>query len=401
MTWQTDGRLGAITNGMEMTRDAEDRFGSILMLSFTFPPDVGGVETHLTDLVREINKRPSLHAEVCAYKPIVTRVKQYRAFEQIGNVRVRRWWWFGGAHGGNIFRSLECWPLLLFLYVTPYFLIRAFFFMLAHHRNIHLIHVHGLNMAFVGWILGGLFRKPVVMQTHAIYSFQAGSWFANAARFVLEHMRVILTLSNASKRELLAIGVPPDIVGDFRYWIDLDRFSPAPAPPAGRPTVLFVGRLISIKGGAVVCRLAERLPDMQFVIVGDGPDRGPIEDAAGRLQNLRYVGLVANEDLPSFYRAAHVTLVPSQYPEGFGRVICESLACGTPVIASDVGGIRDAMDESVGIFSSPDEESLLAALHRLIQDDALLARLRAGCRPYAERHCGPGNAEAILSLYAP
>jgi glycosyltransferase involved in cell wall biosynthesis len=371
------------------------------MLSFTFPPDVGGVETHLTDLVSAINRRPDLAVKVCTYKPIVTAVRHYQPRERLANVDIRRWWWFGGMHGGNIFRSLEGSPSLLFLYVTPYFLTRAFLFMLIQHRNVDLIHVHGLNMAFVGWILGTVFRKPVIMQTHAIYSFQSGSWFACVARHVLCRMNAILTLSNASKRELLTIGVPPAIVGEFRYWIDLALFSPSEEPPAGPFSVVFVGRLIDIKGGAVVCRLAERLPDVQFAIIGDGPDRARIEAAAQRLPNLRWMGLIANQELPPIYRSAHVTIVPSQYPEGFGRVISESLACGTPVIASDVGGIRDAIDDTVGILSRPDEESMLEAVERLRHDRELYMQLRRQCRPYAERNCGLANAESILALYRP
>jgi len=367
----------------------------VLLLAFTFPPDVGGVETHLTDLVREMKKRADVQMFVCSYKPIVTDVHEYQRRETDGNVEIRRWWWFGG----NLFRKLEPWPLLLFLYVTPYFLLRALLFMLGHAPRIDVIHVHGLNMAFVGWLLGACFGKRVVMQTHALYSFNPASLFGKVARFTLSRMSKILTLSTPSKQELVTLGVPAKLVGDYRYWIDLDKFAPTEKVREGF-SALFVGRLIDIKGASVVCALAERFPDTKFVIAGDGPDRPCVEETARRLPNLQYAGLVRNDSLPAYYRAADVTLVPSQYPEGFGRVIAESLACGTPVVASNIGGIPDAMDESVGILSALDVDSFAAALRRMMEDKALYDRCRRNARPFAERHFSAANADAIFGAYS-
>lgn len=82
----------------------------------------------------------------------------------------------------------------------------------------------------------------------------------------------------------------------------------------------------------------------------------------------------------SGYQAADLTIVPSQYTEGFGRVICESLACGTPVVASKIGGIPDAMDETVGILSSIDVDSFAKALQRISEDRALYERCRLRIR---------------------
>jgi glycosyltransferase involved in cell wall biosynthesis len=96
-----------------------------------------------------------------------------------------------------------------------------------------------------------------------------------------------------------------------------------------------------------------------------------------------------------YYRVADVTLVPSQYPEGFGRVIAESLACGTPVIASNIGGIPDAMDESVGILSALDAESFSAAL-RMMEDRTLYERCRRNARPFAVQRFSAANAATIF-----
>ena len=380
----------------------------VLLLTLTFEPDVGGVETHLSDLVREVKRRPDLRMFVCSYKPIVTNISQYRSRASQGNVDIRRWWWFGGSCGGNLFRKFEPYPALLFLYITPYFLLRALLFMLIHGQKVDVIHVHGLNMAFIGVLLARLFGKRVIMQTHALYNLQPGSLFGRVARWTLRRMDRVLTLSTPSKVELVALGIPAAIVGDYRYWIDLQSFSERDKLKSKEKlswpttfTVLFVGRLIDIKGAQIVCELAERFPQLRFVIVGDGPDKPRVEEAAARLPNLHHVGLVKNTDLPVYYQAADLTIVPSQYPEGFGRVISESLACGTPVIASNIGGIPDAMDGTVGILSGLDVSCFAGALSRMCADKPFYDSCRRHARSYAEQHAGAANADIIFNVYSP
>jgi len=219
-------------------------------------------------------------------------------------------------------------------------------------------------------------------------------------------MSAVLSLGSASRDELVALGVPADRVTAYRYWIDLNRFSSGDKAAAKQTqswpatfTVLFVARLMDIKGTRVVCKLAERFPQLRFVVAGDGPDKPAVLEAARRLPNLHYAGLVQNTDLPALYRAADLTLVPSLYPEGFGRVICESLACGTPVVASRVGGIPDAMDETVGTLCAPDEESFAQALRQMLENRDRYARCQQNARAYAERRFSAANADVIFAAY--
>lgn len=372
----------------------------VYIISFTYPPDVGGVETHLENLVEELRKEHAVY--VSTYKPIVTDIKEYQKKETKENLVVHRYWWFGG----NLFRKLESSPLLLFLYITPYLLLRSFLFLFWNSKKVDVIHVHGLNSAFIGVILSRMFRKRVVMQTHALYSFQRTSLMARVARWVLNKMDAIVTLCTASKQELLDIGVSPALVHDYRYWIDLDRFADRDKAEAKAHlgwenafTILFVGRLIDIKGADIVVRLAESVPDVQFVIIGDGPDKENVIHKAQTRKNLRYEGLVPNKDLGVYYNAADVAIVPSQYPEGFGRVICESLASGTPVIASNVGGIPDAMDETVGILCEREYHAYEDAVTTLSRDRRRYRAMRKKARAYAEEHFACKNSGQITKHY--
>jgi glycosyltransferase involved in cell wall biosynthesis len=364
----------------------------VLVLSQTYPPDVGGVETHLSDLTAAFTKHPDWRVWMVTYKPIVTDVNTYHSFEQQGNVTIRRFWWFGG----NLFRKLEPCPPLMFLYIVPYFMCRLFFYILPRMKEIDVIHVHGINMAVVGWVFGSLFHKRVVFQSHALYAFKQGSAFAKVVAFLLKRMNAILALCMASKEEFITLGVPAERISVYRYWIDLKRFTANERTPNDVFTAFFVGRLIGIKGEDWVIELAKRFPDILFKIAGGGPNEKKVIAAAKQIANLDYLGLIPNNQLHNYYRTADVLLVPSQYPEGFGRVICEALACGTPVIASNIGGIPDAMDNTVGVLCDLDIENFVAALLQMSEDRAWHRALKANARLFAERQFSDRNAEAIM-----
>ncbi len=373
----------------------------VLVLSQTFPPDVGGVETHLADLTEAFQKQHlDWRVWMVAYKPIVTNVKSYLPMEIQGNVTIRRFWWLGG----NLFRRLEKAPALMVFYIVPYFMIRLFCYMLPKMREVDVIHVHGINMALVGLVFGKLFHKRVVFQSHALYSFAPKSAFAKVTAFLLKRMDAVLTLCQASKDEFVRLGVPVEKITVYRYWIDLERFNVVDraSPQAIQPhvvTAFFVGRLIGIKGENVVIELARRFPNIHFKIAGGGPNQQMVVDAAKNMSNLEYVGLVPNQKLYAYYQAADVVLVPSQYPEGFGRVICEALACGTPVLASNIGGIPDAMDNTVGVLCDLSVDSFAAALQRMITDKEWYNSLKERTRIYAERQFSSSNAKIIFDQY--
>lgn len=378
----------------------ENEKKSVLIISGTFPPDMGGVETHLSDLMQAVKDEREVF--VCTHKPIVTDVDSYKPFEKDGKAEIRRFWWFGG----NLFRKLEPFPILLFLYMTPYLLIRTFFFMLFNSKKVDVIHAHGLNAVFITAVLKKIFAKKAVAQTHALYSFSPKSFFAKIAASALNVMDTILTLCEASKEELKSIGVKEGKIVRYTYWVDLSRFSDMDKDKAkekagfeNKFSVFFVGRLIEIKGAEIVVELAKRFKDINFVIAGDGPDKSSAIEADKTLQNFSFLGRIDNSKLNTYYSAADLCIVPSQYPEGFGRVICESLACGTPVLASNLGGIPDAIDESVGILSQPDIESFAKNLKLLMQDMDRYESMRKSASEYAKRKFSINNYKAITGAY--
>lgn len=367
----------------------------VLMLPQTCPPDVGGVETHVLDLIASLKNHLDYRTWIVAYKPIVTAIKTYLPVEVQGHVTIRRFWWLGG----NLFRKLESSPPLVFLYIVPYFMVRLFFYLLPRARKIDVIHAHGINMAVVGLVFAKLFHKRVVFQSHALYAFKPGSLFAKVAAFVLTRMDAVIALCEKSRQEVIGLGVDPKKTSLYWHWVDLHRFTPVGKRTNPVFTAFFAGRLMEIKGEGVVIELARRFPQVHFKIAGCGPNENAVREAASTLSNLEFLGLVDNTKIHEYYRDADVVLLPSQYPEGVPRVICEAIACGTPMIASDMGGISHALDNTVGVLCDTSVESFASALQRMITDPAWYQALKANTRPYAEKKFSAANAEMIFGKY--
>ncbi len=372
---------------------------SVLIFTNCFSPNVGGLETHLDDLTRALALR-GWQVYVLSLFPLTTRVP-WKRHEEIGGVRIWRMWWFGLGW----FHVLEKHPPLQFLYLVPRLFWGGLWWLLLHGNKVRVIQAHGLAPALCARLLGPLFRKRLVFCAHSIYGFSKTSMLARVTAWILRPMHAALGLSKESAAELVRAGVPAATTGTFRYWIDLNTFSPGDRAaarqhlqlPGDAAVCLFVGRLIPIKGIRLLLEVSRRpeFAKMTFVFAGVGPLADELARAAAQQSNVRFAGNVANRDLPDYYRAADVLCVPSQYAEGFGRVILEALACGTPVIASDCAGIREATREDVAWLLEPTVENLATVLKGIGSNREELSSKRAICRQFAEERYSSQNVAVI------
>ena len=115
--------------------------------------------------------------------------------------------------------------------------------------------------------------------------------------------------------------------------------------------------------------------------------------------NIFFIGSVDNRNLPQYYNASDLVIVPSQYEEGYGRVILEALSCGTPVVASNRGGIGEALDSSVGMLIEPSIERIKEKIEFLFDRPEEVQKLARNCRSYAEKRFGPANARLVEESY--
>ncbi len=170
--------------------------------------------------------------------------------------------------------------------------------------------------------------------------------------------------------------------------VDTDFFKPVERRPDGypldeSPVILFVGRAEPRKGINILLEsfsmLLSKIPECKLVIVGEGHSRKKYLTSY-RLpdSSLIVTGFVLDEDLPAYYSSADVFCAPALGGESFGLVLLEAMACGTPVVASDIPGYREVIKSTGGgiLFKTGDAESLSGALADILLKDELRSALK-------------------------
>ncbi len=183
---------------------------------------------------------------------------------------------------------------------------------------------------------------------------------------------------------LLDYYAPSEKISVIPCGVNLEQFRPLDQPAARAaiglaqddPVALYVGRFAPLKGLdlllAAVARLKKHLPNLKLLVAGgDGPRSAGTLDLIeqsrhlGIMHQVSFIGRVEHDDLPNYYNAADLLVVPSHY-ESFGLVVLEALACGTPVAATRFGAAETVLqpDRNGAIIASPDADSVAEAMNR-------------------------------------
>lgn len=372
----------------------------VLQLTVHLFPNVGGVETHLNNLFAALTKR-GWKVFCLAYQPLSTKVS-WKIFEQGEDIKILRIFWLRG-----FFEKLVNRPLLEFIYLVPGLFMVAPFVILGERPNV--IHAHGLSAATAAVFWGKVFGIRTVVSLHSFYSFPKKGLYHDFVKLLFKHTDHILSLSKKSNEEVKELGITKEKTGVFTYWIDLEKFQITNNKFQIRKKmgwskkfiVLFVGRLIKEKGLGVLLQAAKTWnKSIQLVIIGAGPMEEEIRRKATKIRQLQFIGKKSQVELPLYYSAADCLIVPSTSEEGFGRVIIESLACGTPVIASKKGAISEAMDETVGKFIEVTPENIKKVVEYFYKNTHGLLKLSKNARKFVERRYSEENVNAIIKAYS-
>jgi len=302
-------------------------------------------------------------------------------------------------------------------------------------RDIDVIHCHTWYTHLAGCLAQQLTGAPLVLTTHSLEphrpwkveqlgtAYQASTWIERTA---YQNADGVIAVSEAMREDVHTLyGVPRERIRVIHNGIDLDQYKPTPDAAvlaghgidADKPYILFVGRITRQKGIVHLVHAIPRIrPGTQIVLCAGAPDTAEIgremtqavEEARRRTANpvIWIARMLSKEDIIPLYSQAALFVCPSVY-EPFGIINLEAMACGTPVVASAVGGIKEVViPEETGLlvpfeprgdsdFEPRDPQrfadDLAAAINRLLADPERCRHMGRRARERVERSFGWGS----------
>ena len=281
-------------------------------------------------------------------------------------------------------------PYLLYRAMLP--VVRRLF---ASGQRFDVIDAHYVYPDGVAAVwLGEEFGLPVVVTARGtdinlIPRYRIPRWMI---RGVIQNAAALVTVSAALKAVLVTLGAPDEKVTVLRNGVDTALFRPSPDRAAlrlslglTRKTLISVGLLIERKGHHRTIEAMTQLPDFELLIAGDGPERGRLAALIERFNlkdRVTLMGARPHAELPELYGAADASVLASSR-EGWANVLLESMACGTPVVASNIWGNPEVVQSrDAGVIAAENTPDGIALAVR-----GLFTPLpdRAATRAYAER----------------
>jgi glycosyltransferase involved in cell wall biosynthesis len=289
-----------------------------------------------------------------------------------------------------------------------------------------LIHVHGhpYLSSLIAAKIAKRYSKPLVLTQHNTFIEYESSfwdhveWLNDCAvgKQVLKDADKIIAVSNATKNYVLSLGADPEKTKVLHNGVDLNRFKPLTEIkdemrknlriPKDASVVITVRRLVYKNGIDTLIEsakiAAKKNPRIIFLVVGKGPDLLQIQEKTKQLgieKNFKLTGFISDEKLPLYYNTADFFVLPSKSGEGLPLVALEAMACGLPVIATNVGGTSEVMIENYGKLVPPDTPlSLAEAITEFSHRD--LSTLKKDLRTIVEqKYSWDKNVEKLVEIY--
>ena len=289
-----------------------------------------------------------------------------------------------------------------------------------------LVNVHGhpyLSSLFAAKLAKHIGKPLVVTQHNTFIEYESSFWDhvewlndATVGKQVLKSADKIVTVSNATKLYVLSLGAKPEKTSVLHNGVDIDRFKPSTEARAtirrklnisrDAIVILTVRRLVFKNGLDTLLESAQiaakQNPKIVFLAVGKGPDLEPVQTRVRQLEitnNFKLAGFVPDAELPAFYNAADIFVLPSKSGEGLPLVALEAISTGLSVIATDVGGIREIMLKDYGRLVPPDNPQEMAKAILDLAQTKLQAQ-KESLHNISERKFGwEGNVKSLIEIY--
>ncbi|MFH1313435.1 MAG: glycosyltransferase family 4 protein [Candidatus Eisenbacteria bacterium] len=348
-------------------------------------PEAGGAEVHL----HEISKRFVTRGHKVTH--LTSAFRGAPAEEEIDGIRVVRCggkFTFNFCVPGAIKRLLRSEPFDIVVddinkipFFTPVYVKRPLL-ALAHHLFAQTIFLETL-LPFALYVYAGELLIPTVYKR---------------TRFVV--------VSESTRDDLVRRGIPRDNIEIVYNAVDHVRYTPVESSLSPVPLVGYVGRIKRYKRVdhllEALAIVAKTIPDVRLALAGSGDYLPSLVTQAGKLgisDRVDFMGSVSEQEKIDMLRKSHVVVNPSS-KEGWGVTVIEANACGAPVIASDVPGLRDAVVDGETGFLVPygDIDGFAARIKQVLSNHSLRTTLSRQAIDWAKRFNWDDSADAILKV---
>ncbi len=211
-----------------------------------------------------------------------------------------------------------------------------------------------------------------------------------------------ITVSNATKRDLISVGINPTRINIIPEAVTVTPLDTVPAKET-IPTLLFVGRVARMKGvhNLIDAYLLARLtiPNLRLWIVGGGDDyKTELERKFKHETNITFFGFVSETEKNSLYTKAHL-LVSASIKEGYGLVVIEAAAHGTPAVVYNVDGFNEAViPNETGILTDNNPKALAKGISDIIKDSSLYNELQKNALAHSRNFNFENTADVFQKL---
>lgn len=256
--------------------------------------------------------------------------------------------------------------------------------------------------------------KPMVVTYHAdiikggLMFLPFSLVYSPIQSLVLRRSRRIMVTSPDYAQSSQALGrfmdkvvVASSFIDPVKYNTSVDGASVRQKHALSGKVVLFVGRLVPYKGVEYLIDAAREIPRATFIIVGEGPLKESLVRKASGLRNVLFAGKVDDKELPGYFRACDVFVLPSiTRQEAFGLVLVEAMACGKPVVSVNFSGMPYVVGDGGLLVNPEDGHALAEAIKRILGEGALSANLaKKGLKRVRELFSRDVVCEKIVDVY--
>ena len=376
----------------------------LCVVTHTFLPHVGGIERVVYEQCKRLMQKQ--------FEPMVVTHRNYTDKNYVfDGIKVR------------CYDSVNIGFRLGIPYAIPH--ITSLKIFLESVKSSDLIHVHGhpYLSSLIAAKIAKKYGKPLVLTQHNTF-IEYNNFWDNAEKLndlaigkqALKAADKIIVVSNATKNYVLSLGAAPEKIRVLHNGVDVNRFRPLTGVKdemrkklgisKDASVVLTVRRLVYKNGIDTLIESAKVAvktnPRVFFLVVGKGPDFEKVKEKIeelGMQENFRLTGFISDEDLPFYYNVADFFVLPSKSGEGLPLVALEAMACGVPVIATNVVGISEVMEEGSGKLVPPNSPASLAEAILEFSHSDLLA-LKNDLRKIVEqKYSWDRNVEKLVEIY--